>query len=91
MLDNGVYLAPSMFEAMFVGLAHDDEAIDATIEAAGSLSRLSQGAEIIAPCYGGKCGGPSRPAGNSADTPASIRTSPSGMSIEVRNSRETRG
>jgi glutamate-1-semialdehyde 2,1-aminomutase len=34
MLDNGVYLAPSMFEAMFVGLAHDDDAIDATIDAA---------------------------------------------------------
>jgi glutamate-1-semialdehyde 2,1-aminomutase len=35
MLDHGVYLAPSMFEAMFVGLAHDEEAIDATIAAGG--------------------------------------------------------
>ncbi len=34
MLDNGVYLAPSMYEAMFVGLAHDDDAIEATIAAA---------------------------------------------------------
>lgn len=34
MLDNGVYLAPSMFEAMFPGLAHDDDAISQTIAAA---------------------------------------------------------
>lgn len=34
MLDHGVYLAPSMFEAWFVGLAHDDDAIDQTLAAA---------------------------------------------------------
>lgn len=34
MLDGGVYLAPSQFEALFVGLAHDDAAIEATIQAA---------------------------------------------------------
>ena len=34
MLDNGVYLAPSQYEAMFVGLAHSDEAIAMTINAA---------------------------------------------------------
>jgi len=34
MLEYGVYLAPSMFEAMFVGTAHDDDAIDETIHAA---------------------------------------------------------
>jgi glutamate-1-semialdehyde 2,1-aminomutase len=34
MLNNGVYLAPSMFEAIFVGTAHTDEAIDKTIEVA---------------------------------------------------------
>jgi glutamate-1-semialdehyde 2,1-aminomutase len=34
MLDRGVYLAPSQFEAGFVSLAHDDAAIDATIDAA---------------------------------------------------------
>jgi glutamate-1-semialdehyde 2,1-aminomutase len=34
MLDEGVYLAPSMFEALFVGTAHTDEAIDETIAAA---------------------------------------------------------
>jgi glutamate-1-semialdehyde 2,1-aminomutase len=34
MLDHGVYLAPSQFEALFVGLAHDDEVIEATIRAA---------------------------------------------------------
>ena len=35
MLEAGVYLAPSQFEAAFVGTAHTDEIIDQTIEAAG--------------------------------------------------------
>jgi len=35
MLDEGVYLAASMFEALFVGTAHTDEAIDQAIAAAG--------------------------------------------------------
>ncbi len=34
MLERGVYLPPSQYEAWFVGLAHDDEAIKATIKAA---------------------------------------------------------
>jgi glutamate-1-semialdehyde 2,1-aminomutase len=34
MLERGVYLAPSQFEAGFVGLAHEDADIDATREAA---------------------------------------------------------
>ena len=34
MLAEGVYLAPSQFEAAFVSLAHRDEVIDATVEAA---------------------------------------------------------
>jgi glutamate-1-semialdehyde 2,1-aminomutase len=34
MLDAGVYLAPSQFEAAFVSLAHDGRAIDRTLEAA---------------------------------------------------------
>ncbi|HZI62095.1 MAG TPA: glutamate-1-semialdehyde 2,1-aminomutase [Pyrinomonadaceae bacterium] len=34
MLEAGVYLAPSQFEAAFVSLAHTDEIIDATIQAA---------------------------------------------------------
>ncbi len=34
MLERGVYLAPSQFEAGFISLAHDDAVIDATIEAA---------------------------------------------------------
>jgi glutamate-1-semialdehyde 2,1-aminomutase len=33
MLGRGVMLAPSMFEALFVSLAHDDASVDATIEA----------------------------------------------------------
>jgi len=34
MLDRGVYLAPSAFEAGFVSIAHDDADIDATLDAA---------------------------------------------------------
>ena len=34
MLDRGVYLAPSAFEAGFLSSAHDDGVIDATLEAA---------------------------------------------------------
>jgi glutamate-1-semialdehyde 2,1-aminomutase len=34
MLDRGVYLAPSAYEAGFVSTAHDDALIDATIAAA---------------------------------------------------------
>ena len=37
MLDEGVYLAPSAFEAGFVSAAHTDADIDATIEAAGKV------------------------------------------------------
>ncbi len=42
MLDQGVYLAPSAFEAGFVSAAHDDAAIDATLAAARtSFSQLA--------------------------------------------------
>jgi glutamate-1-semialdehyde 2,1-aminomutase len=34
MLEKGIYLAPSQFEALFVSAAHTDEDIDATIFAA---------------------------------------------------------
>jgi glutamate-1-semialdehyde 2,1-aminomutase len=34
MLDEGVYLAPSQFEAAFVSLAHTDEVIEKTLAAA---------------------------------------------------------
>jgi glutamate-1-semialdehyde 2,1-aminomutase len=34
LLERGIYVAPSQFEAMFVSLAHSDEDIDRTIEAA---------------------------------------------------------
>ncbi len=37
MLDKGVYLAPSAFEAGFVSAAHGDAEIDATLEAARSV------------------------------------------------------
>lgn len=42
MLDNGVYLAPSAFEAGFVSVTHDDSVIEATAEAADkSFASLS--------------------------------------------------
>jgi len=34
MLEAGIYLAPSQFEAAFIGLAHTDELLDRTVEAA---------------------------------------------------------
>jgi glutamate-1-semialdehyde 2,1-aminomutase len=37
LLSRGIYVAPSQFEAMFVSLAHDDDVIDATIEAAADF------------------------------------------------------
>jgi glutamate-1-semialdehyde 2,1-aminomutase len=40
MLDQGVYLAPSQFEAGFVSVAHTDEIIDQTIAAAQAAFRL---------------------------------------------------
>jgi glutamate-1-semialdehyde 2,1-aminomutase len=33
LLDHGIYVAPSQFEALFVSLAHGDEEIDRTVEA----------------------------------------------------------
>ena len=36
MLERGFYLAPSQFEAMFISTAHDDAAIDATLDAIGA-------------------------------------------------------
>ena len=40
MLDRGVYLAPSQFEAGFVSAAHTDEDIARTIEAAAEAFRV---------------------------------------------------
>jgi glutamate-1-semialdehyde 2,1-aminomutase len=37
LLSNGIYIAPSQFEAMFVSLAHGDEEIDRTIEVVGEF------------------------------------------------------
>ncbi|MCA1620122.1 MAG: glutamate-1-semialdehyde 2,1-aminomutase [Acidobacteria bacterium] len=39
MLEEGVYLAPSQFEAAFIGLAHTDELLDRTAEAARKAFR----------------------------------------------------
>ena len=37
MLEQGIYVPPSQFEAMFVSLAHGDEEIDRTVEAAADF------------------------------------------------------
>jgi glutamate-1-semialdehyde 2,1-aminomutase len=37
LLDRGVYIAPSQFEALFVSLAHGDEEIERTVEAVGTF------------------------------------------------------
>jgi glutamate-1-semialdehyde 2,1-aminomutase len=39
LLANGIYVAPSQFEAMFVSLAHGNEEIDRTIEVVGEFLR----------------------------------------------------
>ncbi len=39
MLDRGVYLAPSAYEAGFVSIAHDDAVVDATLDAARAAFR----------------------------------------------------
>ena len=39
LLARGIYVAPSQFEAMFASLAHSDEDIDRTLEAAGDFGR----------------------------------------------------
>jgi glutamate-1-semialdehyde 2,1-aminomutase len=41
LLERGIYLAPSQFEAMFLSLAHGDEEIDRTIEAVRSFSEAA--------------------------------------------------
>jgi glutamate-1-semialdehyde 2,1-aminomutase len=40
MLEHGIYLAPSQFEAGFTSLTHTDEDIERTIEAARSVLRM---------------------------------------------------
>ncbi|WP_319408706.1 glutamate-1-semialdehyde 2,1-aminomutase [uncultured Desulfosarcina sp.] len=37
MLENGIYLAPSQFEAFFLSAAHDDEAVEQTLSAAETV------------------------------------------------------
>jgi glutamate-1-semialdehyde 2,1-aminomutase len=39
MLENGVYLAPSAFEAGFISIAHSDEDIQKTVDLAKSFFR----------------------------------------------------
>jgi len=41
MLERGIYVPPSQFEAMFISLAHGDEEIDKTVEAAAEFFAAS--------------------------------------------------
>jgi glutamate-1-semialdehyde 2,1-aminomutase len=45
LLERGVYLAPSQFEAGFVSLAHTEADIDATIDAAAAAFKVAAGSE----------------------------------------------
>jgi glutamate-1-semialdehyde 2,1-aminomutase len=42
MLERGVYLAPSAFEAGFLSSAHSDEDLAATLDAARAAMRLAR-------------------------------------------------
>jgi glutamate-1-semialdehyde 2,1-aminomutase len=37
LLERGIYVAPSQFEAMFLSLAHSDDNVDRTVEAVGDF------------------------------------------------------
>jgi glutamate-1-semialdehyde 2,1-aminomutase len=45
MLNRGIFLAPSQFEALFVSAAHTDEDIDRTVEAARESLEAMQAAK----------------------------------------------
>jgi glutamate-1-semialdehyde 2,1-aminomutase len=47
MLENGVYLPPSQFEAWFPSLAHDQAAVDATLKAAEAALQAVAGGSAI--------------------------------------------
>lgn len=43
MLDQGIYMPPSQFEALFISAAHDDDVLQRTVEAAyGAFRRLAE-------------------------------------------------
>jgi glutamate-1-semialdehyde 2,1-aminomutase len=47
MLDEGVYLPPSQYEAWFVGAAHDDEVLARTLDAAAASFRKMRRAPVV--------------------------------------------
>ncbi|NNN09648.1 MAG: glutamate-1-semialdehyde 2,1-aminomutase [Acidimicrobiaceae bacterium] len=46
MLDKGIALAPGAYEILFVSLAHSDEDLDRTVEAAASAARVAAGTPV---------------------------------------------
>ena len=95
LLERGIYIAPSQFEAMFVSLAHGDEEIDRTIEAAGEFfsCALSSGTTIAqrrdrrVAALGRRCSGPSRSASMSRSSRRSARSA--SRSASRRSTRAT--
>ena len=49
MLEKGVYLAPSAFEACFTSLAHGDKEIEATLGAAEYAFKTPEAGSLIVP------------------------------------------
>jgi glutamate-1-semialdehyde 2,1-aminomutase len=45
MLDGGVYLPPSAYEAWFVSAAHDDRAVQAVLDALPAAARAAAAAD----------------------------------------------
>jgi len=53
MLDAGVMMAPGAYEAMFIGLGHDDDVLDAIGVAAHSAAVAASTASAAAPADAG--------------------------------------
>ncbi|HEY5302611.1 MAG TPA: glutamate-1-semialdehyde 2,1-aminomutase [Acidimicrobiales bacterium] len=47
MLDQGIALAPGAYEILFVSLAHSDDDLARTVEAAAVAARVARGADVI--------------------------------------------
>ena len=54
MLDAGVYLPPSAFEAWFLSAAHDDEAVEVIAAAAPAAARAAAAVQVSEPVAGGR-------------------------------------
>ena len=92
LLERGIYIAPSQFEAMFLSLAHGDEEIDRTIQAVADLRRLISGRRLPRTPGRRAPSGPSRSAratsrSGSRSSPSSARSG--SRSVSRRSTRAT--